>query len=195
MRRTRLRAALLLAVTSALIGIGYLTTRSLLARRPQTWADLGKDFLPQVAQRIQNFRRVKMENGRTVWEVTAKDAQYFEQDSQIVVVEPRMTFFLEDGRREAHVTGSEGRITLDGRELRSLTLRGTVAVRLDDLELETAEATYDRERDMITSPTLVTIRGKEIELTGRGMEVDVGPQHVRLLDDVHTTIRRDAAPS
>jgi LPS export ABC transporter protein LptC len=136
-----------------------------------------------------------MENGRTVWEVTAKDAQYFEQDSQIVVVEPRMTFFLEDGRREAHVTGSEGRITLDGRELRSLTLRGTVAVRLDDLELETAEATYDRERDMITSPTLVTIRGKEIELTGRGMEVDVGPQHVRLLDDVHTTIRRDAAPS
>jgi LPS export ABC transporter protein LptC len=195
MRRTRLRAALLLAVTSALIGIGYLTSRSLRERRPQTWADLGKDFLPQVAQRIQNFRRVKMENGRTVWEVTAKDAQYFEQDSQIVVVEPRMTFFLEDGRREAHVTGSEGRITLDGRELRSLTLRGTVAVRLDDLELETAEATYDRERDMITSPTLVTIRAKEIELTGRGMEVEVGPQHVRLLDDVHTTIRRDAAAS
>jgi LPS export ABC transporter protein LptC len=195
MRRTRLRAALLLAVTSALIGIGYLTSRSLRERRPQTWADLGKDFLPQVAQRIQNFRRVKMENGRTVWEVTAKDAQYFEQDSQIVVVEPRMTFFLEDGRREAHVTGSEGRITLDGRELRSLTLRGTVAVRLDDLELQTAEATYDRERDMITSPTLVTIRGKQIELTGRGMEVDVGPQHVRLLDDVHTTIRRDAAAS
>jgi LPS export ABC transporter protein LptC len=195
MRRTRLRAALLLAVTSALIGIGYLTSRSLLERRPQTWADLGKDFLPQVAQRIQNFRRVKMENGRTVWEVTAKDAQYFEQDSQIVVVEPRMTFFLEGGRREAHVTGSEGRIMLDGRELRSLTLRGSVAVRLDDLELQTAEATYDRERDMITSPTLVTIRGKEIELTGRGMEVDVGPQHVRLLDDVHTTIRRDAAAS
>ena len=195
MRRTRLRAALLLAVTSALIGIGYLTSRSLLERRPQTWKDLGKDFLPQVAQRIQNFRRVKMENGRTVWEVTAKDAQYFEQDSQIVVVEPRMTFFLEDGRREAHVSGSEGRITLDGRELLSLTLRGTVAVRLDDLELETAEATYDRARDMITSPTLVTIRGKEIELTGRGMEVDVGPQHVRLLDDVHTTIRRDAAAS
>jgi LPS export ABC transporter protein LptC len=195
MRRTRLRAALLLAVTSAFIGIGYLTSRSLRERRPQTWADLGKDFLPQVAQRIQNFRRVKMENGRTVWEVTAKDAQYFEQDNQIVVIEPRMTFFLEDGRREAHVTGSEGRITLDGRELRSLTLRGTVAVRLDDLELQTAEATYDRERDMITSPTLVTIRGKELELTGRGMEVDVGPQHVRLLDDVHTTIRNDAAAS
>ena len=195
MRRTRLRAALLIVVAAALAGIGYLVTRDVIVRRTRGLQALGRDFLPQVAQRIQNFRRVKMENGRTVWEVTAKDAQYFEQDSQIVVVEPRMTFFLEDGRREAHVTGSEGRITLDGRELRSLTLRGTVAVRLDDLELETAEATYDRERDMITSPTLVTIRGKEIELTGRGMEVDVGPQHVRLLDDVHTTIRRDAAPS
>ena len=75
MRRTRLRAGLLVVVAAALGGIGYLATRNVVARRARTLDDLGKDFLPQVAQRIQNFRRVKMENGRTVWEVTAKDAQ------------------------------------------------------------------------------------------------------------------------
>jgi LPS export ABC transporter protein LptC len=195
MRRTRLRAALLIVVAAALGGIAYLTSRSVTARQALALKELGKDLLPQVAQRIQNFRRVKVENGRTRWEITAKDAQYFEHEGLIVVLEPRMTFFLDEGQREAHVSGAEGRIALDGREVRSLTLRGAVAVRLDDLELETEEATYDRARDLITSPALVTIRGRTLQLSGRGMEVEVGPQHVRLLDDVHTTLRTDAARS
>ena len=193
MRRTRLRATLLLAVTSALVGIGYLTSRSVTARRPHTLRDLGEGFLPQVAQRIQNFRRGKVEKGRTVWEITAKDAQYFEQQDEIVVREPRMTFFLEG--RQARIEGAEGRLTLAGHELRTLTLRGGVAVRLDDLEVDTEEATYDRSRDMITSPALVTIRGRTLEVSGRGMEVEVGPQLVRLLEHVHTTVRSDAAAS
>jgi LPS export ABC transporter protein LptC len=193
MRRTRLRATLLVAVASALVGIGYLTSRSVTARRPHTLRDLGEGFLPQVAQRIQNFRRVKVEKGRTVWEITAKDAQYFERQDEIIVREPRMTFFLEG--RQARIEGAEGRLTLAGQELRMLTLRGGVAVRLDDLELDTEEATYDRSRDMITSPALVTIRGRTLEVSGLGMEVEVGPQLVRLLEHVHTTVRSDAAAS
>jgi LPS export ABC transporter protein LptC len=189
MRRTRLRATLLIVVAAALGGLGYLVSQSMTARRAQVLHEIGRDLLPQVAQRIQNFRRAKVEDGRTVWEITAKEAQYFEQDNQIVVHEPRMTFFLEDRQRQAHVQGKEGRIMLDGRDVLSVTLRGGVAVQLDDLELMTEEATYDRTRDLITSPALVTVRGRTVELRGRGMEVNVGPQHVRLLDDVHTTLR------
>ena len=195
MRRTRLRAALLIVVGAALGGIGYLVSRNVLARQVRTVEELGRDFLPQVAQRIQNFRRVKVEHGRRVWEITAKDARFFEQDNQIVVMEPRMTFFLKDEGRTAHLTGSEGRITLEGHDVSKLTLRGAVAVRIDDLELETAEATYDRAKDLITSPGDVTIRGRTLDVRGRGMEVQVGPQHVRLLKDVHTTVHRNAQAS
>ena len=195
MRRTRLRAALLIVVGAALAGIGYLVSRNVLARRIHAAEQLGRDFLPQVAQRIQNFRRVKVERGRMVWEITAKDARYFEQDNQIVVVEPRMTFFLKDQGRTAHLTGTEGRITLVGHDVSMLTLRGDVVVRLDDLELDTEEATYERERDLITAPGVVTVRGRTLDVRGRRMEVDVGPQHVRLLEDVHTVVHGDAAAS
>jgi LPS export ABC transporter protein LptC len=195
MRRTRLRAALLIVVGAALGGIGYLVSRNVAARRARTLGELGMEFLPQVAQRIQNFRRVKMENGRTVWEITARDAQYFEHENQLVVAEPRMTFFLKEEGRTAHLAGAEGRITLAGREVSRLTIRGDVALQLDDLELETDEASYDRARDLITAPGVVTVRGKTLDVRGRGMEVDVGPQHVRLLDDVHTTVHSDAAAS
>jgi LPS export ABC transporter protein LptC len=195
MRRKRLRAALLLVVTAALGGIGYLVSRTVAARRVDVLRELGADFLPQVAQRIQNFRRVKVEKGRTVWEITAQDAQYYEATNEIVVREPRLVLFLTDGEGECRVAGTEGRLTLDGRELRALTLRGRVDVRIDDMQLETAEATYDRASDLITSADLVTIRGRSLEVHGRGMEISVGPQQVRLLDDVHTTVRADAASS
>jgi LPS export ABC transporter protein LptC len=195
MRRARLRAALLLTVVAAAGILGYLVSRNVAARRVDPLRELGEDFLPQVAQRIQNFRRVKVENGRTVWQITAKDAQYFDQTGEIVVRQPDMTFFLADGR-QAHITGAEGRLTLSGgRELDSLKLIGSVAVTLDDLELRTDEATYDRGRDLITSPAPVTVTGKTMEVRGRGMEVQVGPQHVRLLAEVHTVVRNDAAKS
>ena len=44
-----------------------------------------KELLPQVAQHIRNFRRVKVKDGRTIWEITAADAQYFEHQREIVV--------------------------------------------------------------------------------------------------------------
>ena len=70
-----------------------------------------------------------------------------------------------------------------------------VSVRLDDLTLETEEATYDHARDLITAAGPVTVRGRQLDLRGLGMEVKVGPQHVRFLRDVHTIVHSDAAAS
>jgi LPS export ABC transporter protein LptC len=195
MRRKRLRAALLIVVGAALGGIGYLVSRNVVAHRGNPLAELGSDFLPQVAQRIQNFRRVKVEHGRMVWEITAKDAQFFEPENQIVVLEPQVTFFMKEQGRQAHLRGAEGRITLAGHEMSALMLRGTVVVQLGDMQLETEEATYDRTKDLITSPGDVTIHGRALDVRGRGMEVQVGPQQMRLLRDVHTTVHGDAQAS
>ena len=183
---------LLAGVLTALGGIAYLVSSTMSARLDPV--RLGAELLPQVAQRIQNFRRVKVKDGRTVWEITADDAQYFEDENQIIVHEPRLTFFLKDDR-PCRVTGSEGKLSLDGRDIDSVTLGGRVSVELDDLVLETDEATYDRERDLITSPGAVTVRSRSLEVRGKGMEISVGPQQLRLLGEVHTTVRSDAATS
>ncbi len=195
MRRTRLRTALLLVVAAALGGIGYLVSRSVSARRVDPLREVGRDLRSQVAQRIKNFRRVKIERGHTVWEITAKDAQYYDETHQVVVQEPRMTFFLDDGARTTRVEGAEGHLVLDGQEVQSLTLRGGVRVDFDDLRVDTDEATYVRTRDVITSPSPVTVRGPTLEVTGRGMEIDVGPQQVRLFGDVRTTLRHEGTRS
>src|SRR3989475_6993244 len=158
MRRKRVRTALLIVVGAALGGIGYLVSRNVVAHRANPLEELGRDFLPQVAQRIQNFRRVKVEHGRMMWEITARDAQFFEQEDQIVVLEPRVTFFMKEEGRQAHLKGSEGRITLEGHEMRAVTLRGRVAVQLDDMELEAEERTYDRAHALSTSPAAASVQ-------------------------------------
>jgi len=195
MRRTRLRTTLLLVVLAAVGGIGVLVSRSIKARRTNGRSELGQDFLPQVAQRIQNFRRIKVKQGHTVWQLTAKDAQFYEKRNEIIVREPEITFYIEGGNRKTLISDREGHLTVDGRELRSVTLIGNVSVRLDDLTLETEEATYDHARDLITASGPVTVRGRQLDLRGLGMEVQVGPQHVRFLRDVHTIVHSDAAAS
>src|SRR5438046_10741275 len=124
MRRKRVRTALLIVVGAALGGIGYLVSRNVVAHRANPLEELGRDFLPEVAQRIQNFRRIKVEHGRMMWEITARDAQFFEQENQIVVLEPRATFFMKEDGRKAHLKAAEARSTLDCHDLKASTLRG-----------------------------------------------------------------------
>src|SRR5262249_51208291 len=106
MQRSRLRVALLAVVAAALGGIGLATWQNVRARQPRTVADLGADFLPDVAQHIQNFRRVKVKDGKAVWEVTADDARYTDGDQQILVQHPQVTFYLKENGRRAELVGA-----------------------------------------------------------------------------------------
>jgi LPS export ABC transporter protein LptC len=187
--------ALLAVVAAALAGIGLATWQNMRARQPRTVADLGSDFLPDVAQHIQNFRRVKVKDGKAVWEVQAEDAQYTDGDRQIVVRKPRVTFYLQGENRRAELVGAEGRLTLDGKELAAVTIQGEVVLLLDELEFRTDQALYDHASDRIAAPGIVTIHGKTLDVRGLGLEVDVTPKRVRLLREVHTVLRSNAATS
>ena len=195
MQRSRLRVALLAVVAAALAGIGLATWQNMRTRQPRTVADLGADFLPDVAQHIRNFRRVKVKDGKAVWEVQADDAQYTDGDKQVVVRKPRVTFYLEGENRRAQLVGAEGRLTLDGKELTAVTITGDVVLLLDELEFRTEQALYDNATDRIAAPGVVTIRGKTLDVRGLGLEVDVTPKRVRLLREVHTVLRGNAATS
>jgi len=191
MGRTRLRAALLVVVVAALAGIGYQVSHNV-ARKARTWRDLGADFLPEVAQHIRNFKRVKVENGRTTWEITADDACVQAEGGAVVVEAPRVTLFMKDGKPPAHITSDLGHVVFDGSELKQVALSGSVKVELEDLTLHSDAATYERSSDRITVPGAVRIDGDTLQVTGEGMEVDVAPRVMRVLRSVRTRITNHA---
>jgi LPS export ABC transporter protein LptC len=197
MRRSRLRAGLLVVVAIALAGIGYRVWRNVVERTPRSLAELGVQLLPEVAQHIQNFHRVKVKNGRMVWEIKADDAQYYDKDNAVVVRSPVVSVYTNTGALQAWLTSKDGTLALEGedKEVTSVTLTGSVVVWLNDMEMQTDAATYERERDLITAPGPVTITGRDLDVHARGMEVDVTPQRIRLLDAVHTVLRSNAEKS
>jgi len=197
MRRSRLRAGLLVVVAMALTGIGYRVWRNVAERTPRSLGELGVELIPEVAQHMQNFHRIKVKNGHMEWEIKADDAQYYQKQNEIVVRVPEVTIYTEEGVQRAWLTGKEAHLGLldDGKEVGSMELRGDVVLWLDDLELRTDTATYDRDRDLITAPGAVTITGRTMNVNADGMEVDVTPQHIRLLENVHTLLKPNAAGS
>jgi len=196
MRRSRLRAGLLVVVVAGLVGVGYQVWRSVEARAPRTLEQLGVELLPEVAQHMRNFHRVKVKNGEMEWEIEATDAQYFEKDKAVVVRSPRLSLYTKAGALQAWVTGDEGRLVLSGaEEIETVVLTGSVILWLEDLELRTDVASYDRPRDLITAPGAVDIKGRDMDVQAVGMEVDVTPQRLRLLDDVRTVLVSNAARS
>jgi LPS export ABC transporter protein LptC len=197
MRRSRLRAGLLVVVAMALTGIGYRVWRNVAERTPRSLGELGVELIPEVAQHMQNFHRIKVKNGHMEWEIKADDAQYYQKQNEIVVRVPEVTIYTEQGVQRAWLTGKEAHLGLvdDGREVGSMELRGDVVLWLDDLELRTDTATYDRDRDLITAPGAVTITGRTMNVNADGMEVDVTPQRIRLLENVHTLLKPNAEGS
>jgi LPS export ABC transporter protein LptC len=197
MRRSRLRAGLLVVVAMALTGIGYRVWRNVAERTPRSLGELGVELIPEVAQHMQNFHRIKVKNGHTEWDIKADDAQYYQKQNEIVVRAPEVTIYTEQGVQRAWLTGKEAHLGLvdEGREVGSMEIRGDVILWLDDLELRTDTATYDRDRDLITAPGAVTITGRTMNVNADGMEVDVTPQHIRLLENVHTLLKPNAEGS
>jgi LPS export ABC transporter protein LptC len=177
---------------AAVGAVGVQLARSQWAQHLRSLRTRELDFLPQVAQRIQNFRRVKMEGDRKVWEVAAREAQYFEEDRQIVVDAPEVNFFAKDDQGVVSVKGKQGKILLDGREMERVDLDGSIELRFRDYLVRTDSASYTRADDSVVSPGAVVVTGNGLALSSDRMTVEMESQHVRFEGKVKTVLERTA---
>ena len=146
------------------------------------------EILPDVAQRIQDFHRVKIDNGRKVWEVSAKEARYFEGDGLVAVQDPVISVFLEGGQSVA-MRGRSGKVILKGTEVDRVEFEGEIEVQFDDYSLRAEFATYEADTDRIVVPGSVHVESSQVEFDGDGMVIDPGAQWLRVTENVRMTLR------
>jgi LPS export ABC transporter protein LptC len=181
--RKRVRLSLMALVGLLLGGVGILVGHSLWQQHQRALTQKGLEFLPGVSQHIRDFHRMKIQDGRKVWEVSAQDAQYFQEDNLVVVREAAMELYLGDGR-SIGLKGDEARIVLNGREVERVELNGSIEVKASGYLVRTDRATYDQTRDVIFTPGAVEISGRALQLRGDRMEVQVDTERVTLLRNV-----------
>jgi LPS export ABC transporter protein LptC len=187
--RRRVRGLLGLVVLLAVGAVGVQLGRNLWAQHLRRMRTAALDFLPEIAQRIQNFRRVKMQGDRKVWEVAAREAQYFEDDQQIVVHGPEVSFFLKGEPGAVSLKGAEGKIHLSGREMQRVDLDGGIELTFRDYLVKTERATYTQDADTVVTPG-VAITGNGLAVNGSRMTVEMGSQRLRLEGNVDTVLQR-----
>jgi LPS export ABC transporter protein LptC len=186
--KKRFRFTIMVTVATLLCAVGLLVGRSLWQQYQRDITRTGLEFLPGVSQHMRDFHRVKVQDGRKVWEVSAQDAQYFQEDNLVVVRHATMDLYLRDGRTVG-LKGDEARIILDGREVNRVELSGAIQVTASEYVIRTDRATYDQTRNLISAPGAVEISGQALELRGDSMEVEVATERVSLFHNVSTQLQ------
>lgn len=191
--RRRARWGVGLALLVLLGGLGFQLARSQWQQHIRRLRTATLDFLPEAAQRIQNFRRVKMEGGRKAWEVAAREAQYFEDEQQVAVQAPEVSFYLKGDDGVVSVRGDQGKLYLSGRDMDRAELEGSIEVRFKDYVVKTDHAVYERASDSVVSPSAVSITGDGLAMSGARMTVEMEAQRFHLDGKVHTLLQRGEA--
>ncbi len=181
--RTNIRRIIVAALVLILaIGTGMVAS-SLWEQRKIDIALEVIELLPEVAQRIQNFHRVKVEDGRKVWEVSAKEARYFEDEAKVSVIKPVVEVYLEEGRTVG-MRGEGGEVFLDGKDVRKVDVQGGIEVQIDQYVIRTEFASYEALSEQIVVPGIVRVEGNQLEFDGESMEIDLDSQRLRVTDGV-----------
>src|SRR5687767_2858146 len=169
------RFLLLVAIVASLAGVGYKVTAEIWANKLR---DIRKnpiqllDQLPDSALRIKDFRRAKVENGRTVWELLGEEANYDKDQRQAVVQKPRFLYYDKKGEI-AEASAQIAHVYLNDKEVEKMQLDGGIELFYQGYVLKSQEAIYLPAREQIVMPQRTTLTGEGLELQGSSMEVDL----------------------
>ena len=193
MGRNQIRFVLGISVLVVIVVLGYLGAR--LRQDVETRQMLDEIAASTedgaVSQRMSEFRRIKMKDGRKVWEIAARQARYLADTNTVVIDSPEISFYFQDGETvELHCR--EGTIHLheETQDLVRIDLNGDLTMQVGDVSFTTDRAVYDHQDNTIVSDGVLNVAGEGYTATGRGYSVTVDTKRLVLDADVRTTVTR-----
>ena len=189
MQRTQIRKLLIVAVMLALAGLGFVLGRTMINQQATLAVPEADELSPEVSQRIKEFRRVKVKNGRKEWELVAEEAEFVTDQGQVEINGPKLAFYGGEGR-DVELKGASGRVFLENGDVSKIELSGGIDVTVGDYFVQTDQATYFQNINSIAAAGEVRLKSSEIALTGQSMLLDLGTRKVLFRNGVTTTFRK-----
>lgn len=196
MQRTQIRKLLIVAVMLALAGLGFVLGRTMINQQAAVAVPEADGLAPEVSQRIKEFRRVKVKDGRKEWELVAEEAELVSDQGEIAINSPKLAFYGGEGR-DVEVKGASGRVFLENGDVQRIELSGGIDVTVGDYFVQTDKAIYFQNINSIAAPGEVRLKSSDIALTGATMLLDLGTRRVLFRHGVSTTFKgeREAGPA
>jgi len=115
------------------------------------------------------------------WELNAQSAQYFKNENKIVLQSIALTFYSDEGKRY-NLTAEQGELYTDSNNLK---VSGNVFVDTEEgYQVRTDSFQYNATERTIVTDDKVTLKSKDLVMTGKGMIVDLEEERLRILGDV-----------
>jgi LPS export ABC transporter protein LptC len=133
--------------------------------------------------RLEKIRFVEDKHGQKTWELEAKLIQQYQDQNIVLLEDMKVTFYMKDGRSFI-LTGKKGKVYQDSK---NMELAGDVLLTSSDgYQMKTHSISYDHLEKRVTTSDPVEIEGKEIQLVGKGMLVDMEAKILKVLHQVKT---------
>jgi LPS export ABC transporter protein LptC len=182
MKRTKIAILILILLIS-----GVVFTRLWMNLRGEKASGEGEG-LPKIStegadMRLEKIRFVEDKHGQKTWELEAKLIQQYQDQNAVLLEDVKATFYMKDGRSFI-LTGKKAKVYQDSK---NMELAGDVLLTSSDgYQLKTHSVSYDHLKKRVTTSDPVEIEGKEIELVGKGMLVDMEAKILKVLHQVKT---------
>lgn len=147
----------------------------------------GSVLRPQIV--MSEFHRTETKNGKTSWEIKAKQGAY-DASAKLAKLEQATLWLFRDNGEVVKIVAPSALVTIDGNTLTKAHISGGVELQLStNLKATSDEALLDRVTNTLSVPGKVKIERDRITLQGRGLDVDIENQVFKLARNVETVIQ------
>jgi LPS export ABC transporter protein LptC len=139
--------------------------------------------IPDADMRLEKIQLVEDKHGKRTWELDAKAIQQYQGQNMILLEDVKVTFYTKDGRSFI-LSGNKGKVYQDSKNMQ---LVGDVLLTSSDgYRLKTHSVSYQHANRKVTTSDPVEIEGKEIQVVGTGMRVDMEAKIIKILSRAKT---------
>ena len=138
---------------------------------------------------LNEFHRSEIRGGRKIWEIKAKNGQYFPEKQAAEIHSADVWLFRENGE-EIFLQAPEARLGFDGSTLKDAFFPSTVHVVYNNqLTVDTSTATYDKSTEIIQSNHPVSIESELLHIDGNAFVAHVDQKSIFISGGVKTVIK------
>jgi len=134
---------------------------------------------------LSQIHHVASRDGIKEWILDADSAQYQRTENKTVLRHISATFYLKDSR-SIHLTSRDGILLT---ETKDLEVSGDVVVRSGPFELNTERLHYDHKNRSIFTDGRVVMKGRGMDLTGKGLVFSLNTERALIKGDVEALFK------
>jgi LPS export ABC transporter protein LptC len=156
-------------------------------RAGQKLGEAAIGLLPGTLLHAHNFHWTQMKGNASQWVLKAKEANYSDDKTSLILTGPEITMTSGDGKRVI-LSASSAQLKMDSGHIKHANMTGGLVVHYGDFVMTTDAATFTPDTDQLDAAGPVRIEGPGMVVTGIGLTGHPKAQTFQLLRQVSTRI-------